>query len=281
MIKYFLIKFILIFMILLLVIIMVGPFVWMVSTSFKKSSDVFTEAPNLLPISKNTGKLYFTVENFKIALKYGEISKAFINSILVATSATILNLLINSLAAFGFARLNFPGKNIIFRILLSTMMIPFYATLIPMLYITKLLGMYNSLAGLVIPMCASVFNVFLMKQFFQTIPQEMEDAACIDGCSRFGVYWRIILPLSKPVLTVVGITTFIWHWNSYTWPLVLINDPKHYTLPLQLALLVSGSGSRYNYMMAAATMAVVPILIVFIVFQRYLIQGIVLSGLKG
>ncbi len=278
--KRLIIKFIAILVLSVLIIVMVGPFAWMISTSLKKSSDVFTEVPTLLPRDKKTGEIYINFKNYLNVFKYSGIGKAFLNTIIVTFSATALNLLINSMAAFSFACTKWPARKKIFALLLSTMMVPFYTILIPMLFITKSLHLYNSLLGLIIPMGGSVYNLFLMKQFFGNIPVDLFEAAKIDGIGWFGLYRKIALPLSKPVLTVVGVTTFIWHWNSYTWPLVVINDPINYTLQLQLSLLVSSSGSRYSLMMAAATVAVFPILIVFIIFQKYLIKGITLTGLK-
>lgn len=264
----------------LFVIWMVGPFIWMVSTSLKHLSDVYTPIPQLIPRDKITGQVYITLENYRYVIELKGLGRAFFNSLLVAIAATVFKLFFDSLAAYAFARIRFPGRNLLFFIVISSMMVPGVAILVPRVYITKLLGLYNSLWGLIIPMSMSVFNIFLLRQFFLNIPVELEEASMIDGASRWTIYWRIALPLTKPALALVAISSFAWHWNDLMWPLVILTDVKKYTLPLALALLASGQVTRPHYVMAGATLTVIPIMIIFLIFQRQILEGISTTGLN-
>lgn len=264
----------------LFVIWMVGPFIWMVSTSLKHYGDIFTSVPQLIPRDKITGQVYITLENYRYVIELKGLGRAFLNSILVVIVVTALKLFFDSLAAYAFARMRFRGRDFFFFIVISSMMVPGVALLVPRVYITKLLGLYNSLWGLIIPMSMSAFNVFLLRQFFLNIPIELEEASMIDGASRWNIYWRIALPLAKPALALVAISSFTWHWNDLMWPLVILTDAKKYTLPLALALLASGQASRPDYVMAGATLTVIPVIIVFLIFQRQILEGISTTGLK-
>jgi len=264
----------------IIAILMVSPFVWMISTSLKNGPDVFTPIPTLLPINKKTGNIYVTLENYRYVLMEKGFAIAFFNSLIVAGIVVPLKLFLDALGGYAFARIPFPGRDKLFLLLLSSMMVPGTALLIPRVYITKVLGLYDSLWGLIIPMCVSVFDVFLLRQFFLTLPRELEEAAMIDGASRLRIFIQIILPLSRPALAVVTITSFIWHWNDLIWPLVIINTPSRYTLPLALALLTGGQSHKPQLTMAGAAIATIPILIVFLVFQKRILKGIALTGLK-
>jgi len=261
----------------------IGPFIWLLASSFKHAQDINTLVPTLLPVDKVTGKIYSpTLENYKQAIEYLDFGRMFLNSFFVTGIITFLNVLFNSMAAFAFARIPFWGRNSIFYIMLASLMLPYPAVLIPTFYIVKVFGMLNSYQGLIAPNIASVAAMFLMRQFFRTIPREMDEAAQIDGCSYFRIYWKIALPISMPILATSTVFTFIWHWNNYIWPLVVINSPKFYTIPLGLGLFVSGPADLKKHMMiAGAVMAVVPILIVFLIFQKYIVEGFVTSGIKG
>ncbi len=279
--KYWLCRSLVLYMALLIIaILMVSPFVWMISTSLKNGPDVFTPIPTLFPINKKTGDIYATLENYRYVLIKKGFAIAFFNSLIVAGIVVPLKLFLDALGGYAFARIPFPGRDKLFLLLLSSMMIPGIALLIPRVYVTKVLGLYDSLWGLIIPMSVSVFDVFLLRQFFLTLPRELEEAAMIDGASRLRIFIQIILPLSRPVLAVVTITSFIWHWNDLIWPLVIINTPSRYTLPLALALLTSGQSHKPHLTMAGAAIATIPILIVFLIFQKRILKGITLTGLK-
>lgn len=187
----------------------------------------------------------------------------------------------DALAAYAFARIPFPGRDKLFAVLLAGMMVPTITLLVPRIHITQALGMFDSGWGLILPNVASVLDIFLLRQFFLSLPGELEEAALIDGAGRMRIFWKIVLPLSKPVLAVVTITSFIFHWNDLVWPLVVLNDPDLYTLPLALQQLASSESGRAYYIMAGAALAVIPVIIVLMVFQRRIMEGIAFSGLKS
>ena len=215
----------------ILVVVFVFPFLWMISTSLKRGPDVYSTVPSLIPTDYKTGKAYVTLENYEYVLTRKNLTQAFLNSVFVALIVVPLKLLLDSLAAYAFARINFPGKKKLFMLLLSSMMVPGVALLIPRVIVTRSLGMMDSFAGLIFPMAISIMDIFLLRQFFVSLPPELEEAAMMDGAGRFRIFLQIILPLSKPVLAVVTITSFIWHWNDLTWPLVILTKPDLYTLP--------------------------------------------------
>lgn len=265
----------------LLVVVFVFPFLWMISTSLKRAPDVYTTVPSLIPRDYKTGEIYATLDNYEYVLTRKNLAKAFLNSVIVTGIVVPLKLLLDSLAAYSFARINFPGKQKLFMLLLSSMMVPGIALLIPRVIVTRSLGMMDSFAGLIFPMAVSIMDIFLLRQFFISLPPELEEAAMMDGAGRFRIFLQVILPLSKPVLAVVTITSFIWHWNDLTWPLVILTNPDLYTLPLSLAFL-QGSQSDYSYyIMAGATISVLPVIIVFLIFQKRILQGFAFTGLKG
>ncbi|WP_219471659.1 carbohydrate ABC transporter permease [Nonomuraea rhizosphaerae] len=266
----------------LLSAVSVVPFLWMLATSVKHGQDIYTKVPNLLPTDRRTGEWAATLENYDYVLGVGGLGTAFVNSVWVCLILVPAKLLVDALAAYAFARIPFPGRDKLFVVLLAGMMVPAITLLIPRLHVTQALGMFDSGWGLIVPNIASVLDIFLLRQFFLTIPAELEEAALIDGAGRMRVFWRIVLPLSKPVLAVVTITSFLFHWNDLVWPLVVLNDPELYTLPLALQQLVaSPDGGRAYYIMAGATLAVIPVIAVLLVFQRRILQGIAFTGLKA
>jgi multiple sugar transport system permease protein len=257
------------------------PFVWMVATSFKHGPDVYTPVPHLLPVDRKTGELSPTLDNYRYVLTVSGLGRAFANSVVICAVLVPAKLLIDAFAAYAFARIEFPGRDTIFILLLSGMMVPAITLLVPRVHVTQQLGLFDTGWGIILPNIASVLDIFLMRQFFRSLPRELEEAALIDGASRMTVFWRIVLPLSKPVLAVVTITSFIFHWNDLVWPLVVINDKDLYTLPLALQQLATQEAGRAYYIMAGATLAVIPVLAVLLVFQRRILQGIAFTGLKG
>ncbi|MBO3748404.1 carbohydrate ABC transporter permease [Streptosporangiaceae bacterium NEAU-GS5] len=263
-----------------LALISIVPFLWMLSTSFKHGSDVYTKVPNLLPVDKKTGEFAPTTENYDYVLQIGGLGKAFVNSVWVCLILVPAKLLVDALAAYAFARIPFPGRDKIFAVLLAGMMIPTITLLVPRIFVTQSIGLFDSQWGLIVPNVASVLDIFLLRQFFLSIPSELEEAALIDGAGRMQIFWRVIVPLSVPVLSVVTITSFIFHWNDLVWPLVVLNDPDKYTLPLALQQLTQTESGRAYYIMAGATLAVVPVIAVVMIFQRRIMQGIAFTGLK-
>nr|SBO98406.1 N-Acetyl-D-glucosamine ABC transport system, permease protein 1 [Nonomuraea gerenzanensis] len=266
----------------LLAAVSVVPFLWMLATSFKHGPDIYTKTPNLLPLDKKTGEWAATLDNYAYVLDVGGLGNAFVNSVWVCAILVPAKLLIDALAAYAFARIPFPGRDKLFVIMLGGMMVPAITLLVPRIHVTQSLGMFDSGWGLIVPNIASVLDIFLLRQFFLSLPGELEEAALIDGAGRMQIFWRIVLPLSKPVLAVVTITSFLFHWNDLVWPLLVTNDPELYTLPLALQQLVaSPDGGRAYYIMAGATLAVLPVIAVLLVFQRRILQGIAFTGLKG
>ncbi len=264
---------------LVLGIICIFPFLWMISTSFKYAVDALTTTPNLLPVSQKTGRFYLDLDNYRRIFGYGA-GRALLNSFIVVAVLIPSKLFLDALAAYAFARIPFPGRDRLFSLLLASIMVPGVALLIPRVYITKVFGIYDTLWALIIPSLISIWDIFLMRQFFLTIPQELEEVAMLDGASRLRIFLQVIVPNAQPVLAVVVITSFIFHWNDLIWPLVTLNNPDNYTLPVELSLL-SSLVPQPQLTMAGATIAVIPVFIVFLIFQRRILQGITLTGLKG
>jgi multiple sugar transport system permease protein len=252
------------------------PLVWMVSTSFKEQFQVFTYPPEWIPDP-------WTLKGYQRLFSMSPIGNWLFNSVFVAVTITACQLVFSSLAAYAFARVRFPGRDIIFMGYLATMMIPGQVTLIPGYILIKYLGWIDSYYALTIPfLFGSAFGTFLLRQFFQTIPTDLEDAARIDGAGYFDTYFRIILPLAKPALATLGVFVFLHFWNDFLWPLIVINTNELRTLPVGLAV-VSRSmfGTDWPALMGGAVISLVPILTIFFFAQRYFVQGITLTGLKG
>ncbi len=257
-----------------LVIIMLGPYLYIFSSSFKETYTLISIPPQLIPEQ-------FVWDNYTYIVRELPFTLWFLNTILVALLVTVGTVLIDALAAYAFAKKQFWGRDFLFGLMLATIMIPGALLLIPAFLITNWLGLLNSYGGLIIPALANVLGVFLLRQFMQTIPEELEHAARIDGCSDFGVFWRIILPLSAPALATLSIVVFTSQWNNLVWPLVVLNDKDLYTLPLGLALLRGEFQVNYGITSAAAFLSVVPLLIVFLFLQRYFLEGLTVGAVKG
>jgi len=267
-------KFLLFVIMCIVALFMIIPFVWSFSTSLKAVGEVFDYPPKWIPESLHWNN-YFQV------WKAAPFSRYMINSIIVSGIITILTLLTGSLAAYAFARLEFWGRDLLFMIYLGTMMIPGQVTMIPNFILIKLLGWTDTYTGLVLPSVFTALGVFLLRQFFMTIPKEYEEAAKIDGASRFYIYLYIILPLAIPALSTLAVFTFVFQWNNLMWPLVVINKEAMKTLTLGLASFQGMHSTNWSLLMAAATIGIIPSFIIFILGQKYLIKGITLSGIKG
>lgn len=254
-------------------IIMLFPFLWMVATSFKIPSQIISYPPTLIP-DPPTLQYYtriFTELNFGFF---------FLNSTYIATVTTLFVVFTSSFVGYVFAKFEFPGRNILFLVILATMMIPFPILIIPLYLIMIRLGWVDSHLALIVPWLFSAFGIFLMRQFIFGIPNELRESAIIDGCSEFRVFWSVILPQCKSALVTLGIFNFMWNWESFVWPLIVLQSEMKFTLPVGLIMFSHQWWTNYGLVMAGATASVVPVLTVFLFFQRYFIQGIVLTGIK-
>ena len=256
-----------------LALLTVAPFVWMVLTSFKDIADIFSYPPRWWPTE-------FHFENYVKAFEAAPFGRFYLNSLFVATLVTLGQLITCSMAAFAFSRLKFKGRDILFYIFLGTMMIPYNVTMIPSFMILYWLGWIDTYQALIVPGLASAFGTFLLRQFFMTIPKELEEAAYMDGASRALVLWRIIVPLAKPALATLAIFTFMGVFNDFIWALIVLNSEEMHTVQLGLAIFRDRYVTDWDLLMAGSVTAVVPILLVFFFAQRYFIKGITLSGLK-
>ncbi len=251
----------------------VAPFLWMVLTSFKNIGEIMQYPPSWLPKEA-------TIDNYVNALQAAPFGRYYANSLFVSISVMIGQLITCSMAAFAFARLTFRGRDVLFYIFLGTMMIPGQVTMIPTFMVLHWLGWIDTYEALIVPGLASAFGTFLLRQFFMSIPRDLEDAASIDGCSRFGILWRIILPLAKPALATLAVFTFMGVFNDFLWALIVVSSEEMRTVQLGLAIFRDRYQTDWGQLMAASVVATVPILILFFVAQKYFIQGITLSGLK-
>lgn len=260
----------------LFVITSVLPFIWMVSTSFKMSGAIFIMPPQWIPTEP-------TMENYNNLFEYIPFARQFLNTLFVCVVIVCGQLFFSSMGGYAFARLDFPGRETIFLMYLGTMMVPGVVTLIPTYMIMRELHWVNTYAALIGPfVLGSAFATFLMRQYMMTIPKELEEAARIDGAGYFGIFFRIMLPLTRPALTTLAIFAFVFFWNDFLWPLVVINSDKMKTLQVGIASLAqSYFGTDWGALMAGATLSVMPLVIAFFFAQRQFIEGISVTGLKG
>ena len=253
---------------------MLFPFAWMVSTSLTSDAQLFVTPPQLIP-SPAQPQNYSRVADLYPILTFVK------NSLIVAGVSTTLQLLTSAMAAYAFARLCFRGSNVLFLVYLATLMVPLQVIIAPLFIEMRYLGFVNTYPGLILPGIASAFGTFLLRQAFLTLPRELEEAAFIDGASHWTVFRRIVLPLSGPSLATFGIFAFMASWNSFLWPLVVTNSLDLMTLPVGLSNLQGQYSTAWNLVMAGSTISVIPILIVYLAAQRYVVRGVALSGIKG
>jgi len=256
--------------------IMVLPFIYMLSTSFKSQTYVLTIPPQFIPHP-------VTLSNYTEAWTTDDFARFFLNSVVVAVVTTALSLLLSSMMAYSFARFSFPGREILFKLLLLGLMIPPIMLIIPQFILAKYFHLIDSMAGLIIFYVgfSLSLNTFLLRGFFQAIPLELEQAMQVDGAGAWTRYWRLILPLAKPALATATIFTFLGSWDEFTWALTIINTPSKRTLPLAIALFQGQNSTLWGLVFAAAVIAVVPVVVVFLVFQRYFVQGLTAGAVKG
>jgi len=257
-------------------LIMIFPFYWMINTSFKTVQETRVYPPTFFPRDP------VGLDNYDAVMTRISFFSYLKNSVLVSTAITFGALLTSSLAGYIFAKFQFRGRSTVFFMIVATMMVPFHVVLIPVFLIVRELGIFNSLWALIIPGLVTPWGIFLMRQYMLNLSSEMLDAARVDGASELGIFWRIVLPVSRPGLAAVGIFIFMYHWNDFLWPMVVLKDEPLRTLPLGLAVFSEGFGiTRWNIVMAAAVMAVLPIFVVFAFAQRHFIEGITLGSTKG
>jgi len=269
-------------------ITMMMPFLWMLSTSFKADSDIFHVVPHWIPQE-------WDFANYRDAYAAIDMGRLFANTSFVTVMDVLAQIVLGSMAGYAFARLRFPGRKPIFFLLLATMMVPFEVLILPIFIFIRYvplaggnditgtggIGLINSYGGLIFPNLISVFGIFIFRQFFQSFPREIEEAAIIDGCSKARIFWNILIPNSKPVIGTLALFSFLWVWNDFLWPLVVVKEDRLNTLQLGLSAFNQEVGTRWAEMMAGSVMVSIPVLILFLFMQRFLVQGLATTGLKG
>jgi putative chitobiose transport system permease protein len=256
-------------------IIMLLPLVWLTSTAFKApTEDIFQFPPRFLPSQP-------TLQNFVTVWQTNPFGRYLFNSTLVAILTVGLNLLLCSLAAYPLARLEFRGRDLIFSLVVSTILIPFQVVMIPLFILIVQLGLRNTYLGLIFPAIASAFGIFLLRQAFQGVPKELEEAARIDGCSELGIWWFVMLPSIRPALVTLAIFVFIGSWSDFLWPLIILDQQEYYTLPLGVAKLAGAFSLDWRLIAAGSVISIAPILLFFVLMQNYIVPTETGSGVKG
>jgi multiple sugar transport system permease protein len=258
-------------------LVMAAPFLWMALSAFKTKKDLTASPPVWIPSE-------WTLGNFQALLDQLDMPRYFVNSVVVAVLVTVSNLLFCSMIGYALAKLRFSGRSKVFGIVLAALMVPGNLMILPLYVLMNKLSLIDTYAGLILPFAASAFGVFLMRQFMQSIPDELLEAARIDGAGEWYIFWRIVLPLVKPALATLTIFTFLGSWNNFIWPLIATNDPDKYTLPVALATFANDPnrtvGGGNGMLMAGSLLIILPVLLVFMVLQRHFTQGIATAGMK-
>lgn len=256
-------------------IAMLLPLIWLVSTAFKSPNEnIFAFPPQFLPSEP-------TLQNFVTVWQQNPFGQYFINSIIVAVLTVGLNLLFCSLAAYPLARLRFAGREALFALIVATILIPFQIVMIPLYVLAVQLGLRNSYLGIIFPFITSAFGIFLMRQAFLGVPKELEEAARMDGCSEMGVWWHVMIASTRPALVTLAIFVFIGSWSDFLWPLILLDRPEYYTLPLGVAKLAGSFSLDWRLIAAGSVISILPVLLFFVAMQRYIVPTESGSGLKG
>jgi multiple sugar transport system permease protein len=249
------------------------PLLWMISASFMPSGQANSEPPVLLPTTP-------TLANYRALFTRINVARNFENSAILAFSVTAGSLLFNSMAGYAFAKLRFRGRERMFAFLIGALAIPVQVAMLPLFLIIKSLGLINTLWGVIIPGLSGIFGIFLIRQYARSVPDEVLEAARLDGAGEFRIYWKIVLPLLRPILVTLALFTFLGSWNDFLWPLVVLTDGSRHTLPVALANLVGEHIQDTEMMMAGAVLTVFPVLLLFFLLQRYYVRGIMLGGVK-
>jgi multiple sugar transport system permease protein len=251
------------------------PFAWMISTSLKQRFEVFIYPPVWIPERLQWDNYVSLWRDFPLWNTW------IFNSFKITMAVVLIQLLICSMSAYAFARLDFPGRDVIFYLYLGSMMVPDVVNIIPTFVLMRSLGLLDTHAAIIIPSMASAIGIFMLRQFFLSIPRELEDAARVDGAGYWRIYWDIVLPLSKPALATLAVFLFIWTWSDFFTPLIFLNSPEKLTLPVGLAFINDARSSDWERLMAGNALSLVPLLFVYVAAQRYIVQGVTLTGLKG
>jgi len=256
-------------------LLMLFPLLWLLATSLKSpTEDIFKFPPQLFPSQP-------TLENFKVVWQTYPFWRYLMNSTIVASLTVTINLLFCALAAYPLSRLNFRGREVIFSLIVATIMIPFQIVMIPLYILIVQLGLRNNYLGVIFPNLASAFGIFLLRQAFQGVPKELEEAGRMDGCSELSIWWHIMLPAIRPALVTLAIFVFIGAWSDFLWPLIVLDRPEYYTLPLGLATLASSLDLNWRWIAAGSIISIIPVLLLFVFLQRYIIPSATSSGVKG
>ncbi|MGF6885741.1 alpha-1,4-digalacturonate transport system permease protein [Nocardia sp. GAS34] len=254
-------------------IVVVAPLIWAGLSSLKTPAELAAQPPTLYPH-------HLDFDNYRTGLAAFDFPRYLLNSVIVTAAATALTLLINSMAAYALAKYNFRGRNLLFLITLSTIMIPLQVILLPVYQVVSSLGMANSPLGLIIPPAATPTGVFLLRQYMLSLPDETLEAARIDGAGEFVIFWRIVLPLCRPALAVLAIFSVIWRWNDFLWPLIVAQDESKQTLPVAIARFAGQQAIPFNQILAVSVVSIVPVIVIFLILQRQIISGLVQGAVK-
>lgn len=254
-----------------LALLTIAPLAWMVSSAFKEAGAAFTT--DLIPAHP-------TLANFIYVFTQAPFALYLFNSFFVAGTITVVALLFHSMAGYALARLNFPGRDIIFLGIFATLLVSLPVIIVPLFLLVKYLGMINSYAGLIIPSIFNAFGIFLLRQFYLGIPRELEEAAIVDGCGYWRVYWHVMLPLARPTLAALAVFFFLANWNDFLWPLTITTDPHLWVVQVAIASFSGQHGNAWSYVMAASTIAALPTVTLFLIFQRQFVESIKTSGSK-
>ncbi|MFN8449979.1 MAG: carbohydrate ABC transporter permease [Anaerolineae bacterium] len=257
-----------------LAVIFAGPFVWMLSSSLKPASEIFANPPTL--ISPN-----FSLNNYTEVFRQAPFGRYMFNSFFVATTVTVIALILHAMAGYALARLEFPFKRVIFMVIIATLMVPFYTILIPLAILVRDLGWINTYLALIVPAIPHAFGIFWLRQFFLGMPSELEDAARIDGASRIGVFWHVALPLARPVLAALSVFFFLANWDAFLWPLIAANSPDMRMVQVGIQSFTGEHGTAWELIMAASVIAVLPTLALFFGLQRFIVESVKMTGIKG
>jgi multiple sugar transport system permease protein len=255
-------------------VLTLAPLLWMLSASLMPAGEASVYPPRLLPSR-------VTFEHYVSLFARLNLARYLVNSLLIASAITLTSLLLNSMAGYAFAKLSFPGRDRLFRLLLSALVVPAQVAMLPLFLMLKQLGLINTWWGVIVPGMTSIFGIFLIRQYALSIPDSLLEAARIDGASEFKIYWWVVLPICRPILVTLAVFTFMGAWNDFMWPLIVLTDESMYTLPVALANLLGEHVQDTELMMAGSVLTILPVMLLFIVVQRAYIEGITAGSLKG
>jgi multiple sugar transport system permease protein len=255
-------------------LVTLAPLLWMVSASFMSPGESNSFPPRLLPQVP-------TLQNYVDLFTRLNLARYLLNSTLVAVSATLLSLIINSMAGYAFAKLRFVGRERVFHVLLAALVIPGQVGMLPLFLMLRAMGLVNTMAGVVVPFMAGIFGIFMIRQYALSIPDDLLDAARVDGAGEYRIFWNIVIPVIQPILATLAVFTFLSAWNDFMWPLIVLSDDAKYTLPVALASLSGEHVQDTGLMMAGSVLTVLPVVVLFIALQRAYIRGVMMGSVKG